>query len=429
MSIQSLLGTDRVRLVPSRLARTRTFIALLALGLAGSALVPPRAVAQDRAMIVIHSFRPTLVDASIALGQTLSANGMVVDLRDPFFGDDVGDLADYTCVWDLRVDDALQAIDEARFQDHLLAGRGLYLSGEHGSFSFRNNSVAAFLSSNGGGPIAMSPIPPPGLTPVDNLEPTNPAHPITGDCLNPVTEVDYSGIGSGSFTNFGTGTWLSGSPVSGGAAAFDPGSLASVPDAHVVVGLDVNYLSAGFAGTLDFQVLNPLIPTQNRQFVQNIAAYLCGFARPEGAKDPRNHGYWHRYCLGSDTIDPGRNGGGRGPGPSRDAASLPANLLVATDAIMAAHGVTTCAALDDGPFSEPRVAALRELATLHLNLQSGYLDCSALVELHPVNDTPGLRVGDALALMEAALAGTDDDALRDAAWIGEHVNNGEAILR
>lgn len=381
-------------------------------------------------MVIINSFRPGLVDAGIAVSQILSNGGMLVDLKDPFPAEDVGDLADYACVWDLRVDYNLYPVDVTRFGDHLRAGdKGLYLAGEHGVFALRNNDVAAFLSSLGGGPIAISPVPPSGSLPLDFLEPANPMHPITGDCLDPVTEVDYSGIGSGQFVNFGTGTWLTGSPAGGGAAVWDPGTLPLAPDSRVVVALDINFMSPGTAGTLDYMVTMPTMPTQNRRFVENMAAYLCGWSRPAGLADPRNHGYWHRYCLGTDTIDPGRNGAGQGPGPSRDAASLPANLLAKVDAAMASHGVSACAALDDGPFSEPRVAALRELATLHFNLESGYLDCRVMIELHPVNDSPNLTVGDAVMLMEAALAGTDDAALRDAAWIGEHVNNGEAILR
>ena len=427
MTIQPSSGIDRVRLVPTRVARTLATSAMLAI--AGFAFLAAPATAQDRAMIIVNSSRPTLVDAGIALAQTLGNNGMLVDLVDPPVAADVGDLADYTCVWDLRVDYELFPSDESRFQSHVMAGHGLYLAGEHGVFSWRNNDVSLFLSNLGGGPVAISPMAPVGFTPVDIFEATNPLHPITGDCLDPVTEVDYSGIGSGQFTNYGTGTWLTGSPTGGGAAAWDPGSLPMAPDAHVVVGLDINYLSPGLAGTLDFEVLAPTMPTQNRQFVQNIAGYLCGFARPVGAAAPRNHGYWHRYCLGTDTIDPGRNGHGNGPGPSKDTPSLPADLLAKVDATLAPYGVTTCPALDDGSFSEPRIAALRELATLQLNLQSGYLDCKVPIELAPVNDTQGLTVGNALQLMEAALAGTDDGALRDAVWIGEHVNNGEAILR
>jgi len=144
---------------------------------------------------------------------------------------------------------------------------------------------------------------------------------------------------------------------------------------------------------------------------------------------PRNHGYWHRYCLGQDAIDPGRNGQGNGPGPKRSHADLPAGLLAGADAAMASHGLGACAALDEGPFSDLRLAALRELSTLHLNLGAGYLKASCPIELHPVDDGEDLTVADAVSLMEALLLDGSDSALHDARWIGEHVANGEALVR
>src|SRR5436190_6702229 len=147
MSTQSLTGTDRVRLVPTRLARTLVTSAMLAV--AGFSLSAVPASAQT-AKVIINSFRPGLIDAGIAVSQILSNEGLAVDLVDapyPSFGYDVGDLADYTCVWDLRVDEELQPIDESRFSDYMIGGGGLYLAGEHGVFSWRNNDVSALLSS------------------------------------------------------------------------------------------------------------------------------------------------------------------------------------------------------------------------------------------------------------------------------------------
>lgn len=416
-----------VRVAAVRLAGSIAAAATIALaGLMATATTVP---AQGRALVVYNSFRTTLVEDAATIEGILTGHGMAVDLRDPFAAEDLGDLSDYQCVWDLRVDYELFPVDDMRFTDYLVGGGGLYLAGEHGVFAWRNDDVAALIDSLGGGPVSVFPIAPSGTTPVDILQPTNPDHPITGGCLDPIGLVDFSGIGCGMFSSLGTGTWLTGSPIGGASAAWDPGSLALAPDAHLVVGLDVNYMSPGDAGTLYFRVLNRSIPTENYQFIDNMAGYLCGFEPPPGNEDPRTHGYWHRFCLGTDTIDPGRNGRGNGPGPSRDSGSLPPGLLGGVDASLAPYGVRTCAALDDGSFSEPRIAALREYATLQLNIQAGYLDCNVPIELRPVVDTDGLTVGDAVQLMKDALALGTDEALRDAIWIGEHVNNGEAILR
>ena len=417
----------RSRTPRSRLVSIVSTAAMLAV--AGN-LATARTGAAAEAKVIINSFRPALVDAATALDGILSSHGMTVEIYDDPGFSDIGDLSAYECVWDLRVDYNLSPTDLTAFNAYANAGTGgLYLAGEHGVFTWRNNDVAAFLDSLGGGPVSISAVPPPGVDPIDIFQPTNPDSPILHNCLGSIGIVDYSGIGCGHFTSNGTGTWLTGGPVFGTSTVWPPGSLGLAPNARIIVGLDVNYLSPGVAGTLDFRVTDPTIPTENRQYVTNIAAYLCGFQPPPGGKDPRTHGYWHRYCLGTDTIDPGRNGGGNGPGPSRDADDLPATLLAGVDAKLAPYDIATCAALDDGSFSEPRIAALRELATLWLNMEAGYLGCGTELELHPVVDTAPLTVQQAVDLIVAALASGDDDALRDAVWIGEHVNNGEAVLR
>jgi hypothetical protein len=144
---------------------------------------------------------------------------------------------------------------------------------------------------------------------------------------------------------------------------------------------------------------------------------------------PHGHGYWHRYCLGADVIDPGRHGDGNGPGPQGRHADLPAGLLAAADAAMAPHGLTACQALDEGPLSDPLLAALRELATIHLNLAAGLLTRTCPVELHPVDDSEDLVVANAIALMEERIADGSVEALHEARWIGEHVVNREALVR
>ena len=160
-----------------------------------------------------------------------------------------------------------------------------------------------------------------------------------------------------------------------------------------------------------------------------LASVPCGpcGGGSEASCDPETHGFWHRECLGADEIDPGRHGGGDGPGPSPRAESYPPTTFAEADADMAPHAIGSCQALDEGPFSDGRRAALRELATIHLNIRAGFLSRSCPVELHPVEDGAGLTVGDAIDLMEARLASGTERDLREARWIGEHVVNGEAL--
>ena len=96
---------------------------------------------------------------------------------------------------------------------------------------------------------------------------------------------------------------------------------------------------------------------------------------------------------------------------------------------MAPWAMTACQALDDGPLSDAALAALRELSTVYLNLAAGMLQLDCRVELHPVDNRSGLVVKDAIDEMLARLALGTEKAYREARWIGEHVVNGEALIR
>ena len=66
------------------------------------------------------------------------------------------DLTGYQQVWDMRYNIALSANDMALYDTFLRNNGYLYLSGEHGGFATRNNSIGAFTSSLGGGTISVS---------------------------------------------------------------------------------------------------------------------------------------------------------------------------------------------------------------------------------------------------------------------------------
>ena len=394
---------------------------LLAAGLAGSAS------AQEALVIYDSSIRPTLVDGAAQLTAMLEEQGLTVDLRDDPTGDP-GDLTGFECVWDLRVDQVPTAIELARFTGLGLYGGSLYLAGENTAFAARNAAIVSVVTDLGGGAVMLDPAGPSGVVPTDIIEPTNPEHPLFAGC-DPVPEVIYDGVANGQFLDAGNGTWLTGTPTSFGAAIWDRGALDFAPEASVVLLLDINWLATDDTGTLDFRVEDRSIPTANRQFAQELIAYQCFGALPSGdcGCRPRNHGYWHRYCLGTDAIDPGRHGRGQGPGPRNGSEDLPPGLLATVDGKLAVHGLEGCQALDEGPFSDPRLAALRELATLEFNLGAGWLNLSCPIELRPVVEDEGLTVRDALDLIAARLADGSDEALREARWIGEHVANGEAL--
>jgi hypothetical protein len=404
----------------------RRFLALTALatclgtaGLAG---------AQTRALILTEDFRAELPEAVNTLSGIMTAQGIEPEIRLPFPFEEIGDLEPYQCVFDLRVDYDIDPVIGARLSQHALRGRGLYMAGEHGAFAFRNDSVANLINGLGGGPVVVSPVFSGSITPRDILEPTNPDHPLSTDC-NAVSEADYDGVENGQFISTGTGTWVTGTPFSSGMASWDSGAIPTAPEARIVVALDINWLAFGPSGTIDWRVLDRTIATENRPLAENLVQFLCTPEVTCGGCEPRTHGFWHRACLGWDAIDPGRRGGGRGPGPSPQTEDFDASLDGAVDGAMAAYGVGGCESLDDGPLSDERLAALRELATLQFNLKSKLLSTSCKVELEPVMSGTGLDVSDAMAEMSRLLGLGDDDSAKAARWIGEHVNNGEALIR
>lgn len=386
------------------------------------------AVAQTRALILTEDFRAELPEAVNTLSGIMTTQGIAPEIRLPFPGEELGDLSPYQCVFDLRVDYAMDPVIGARLQQVAEAGGGLYMAGEHAVFAFRNDSIAGLISGLGGGSIVASPFSSGTFVPRDILEAVNPAHPLATDC-NAVSEVDYDGIDNGHFISMGTGTWVSGNAAEACMVAWGDGQLGAAPAARVVAALDINWLAFGASGTIDWRVTDRTIPTQNRPLAENLVQYLCVPDARCGGCEPRNHGFWHRACLGWDAIDPGRNGGGNGPGPSPQTEEFPATLDAAVDGAMAAYGAGGCESLDDGPFSDERLAALREYATLQFNLKGKLLSMSCPVELDPVMAGVDLKVSDAVAEMQRLLALGDEDSARDARWIGEHVNNGEALVR
>ena len=396
------------------------------------------AQAEDALVLTMAGFSLETETAGNELVAMLESLGYGVELRDPAAGDEIFDIDTFSCVFDVRPELALLPpdwFDDEAMIATLLAGRGVLYVGEHSSFRLRNVAIGEIIETLGGGPISFddTPLPFPAFA-RDLPQPLNPSHPLAAEC-NPVAEIVYDGVDHGRFVETGTGTFVTGAPDSAGAVAWDRGDLPFAPDARLLIVLDVNAFSP--ISTLDFRGEPPpgTVPTENRAFVENAIGWLCG---SPGEPDrnpcafecaPRNHGFWHRWCLGQSVIDPGRFGVGRGPAPSPRHLEIPAATLEKANAAMAPYGLSACDALDAGPFADERLAALRELATLQLNIAAGKLSFGCPVELHPVvRSDDELTVRDAIGLMNAGLADGSRRALREARWIGEHVVNREALL-
>lgn len=397
------------------------------------------AFAEDALVLTMRGFSLDTEMAADELMSILGDLGYSAEIRDPAAGDEIFDIDSFSCVFDLRPELAFLPpdwFDDEAMIATLLAGRGVLYVGEHHEFLQRNQAVADVIETLGGGPVSFDDTPLPFPVFIRDLpQPLNPAHPLADEC-SPVTEFVYDGVDHGRFVETGTGTFVTGGPNSAGAVAWDRGDLAFAADARLLVILDINALSP--LSTLDYRVEPPpaSVPTENRVLLVNSIGWLCGSpGQPDRSPcafecRPRNHGFWHRWCLGQDLIDPGRFGQGNGPDPSPQHLEIPPETLEKANAAMVPYGISACDALDMGPFSDERLAALRELATLQLNVAAGMLSLGCPVELHPVlPKDEELTVRDAIAEINSRLADGSRRALREARWIGAHVVNGEALLR
>lgn len=401
------------------------------------ALAAPVA-AQDALVLTLRGFSLDTEMAGEEIAAVLEGLGYSVEIRDPSAGERIDDIDTFSCIFDVRPE--LSFLPPDWFDDEsmiatLLAGRGVLYVGEHQDFAQRNEAIAEVVETLGGGPLAFDDTPLPFPVVVRDLpQPLNPDHPLSAEC-NPVTEIVYDGVDHGRFTATGTGTHVTGAADAAGAVAWDRGDLPFAADARLLVVLDINAFSP--LSTLDSRIEPPpgTVPTENRVFLVNAIGWLCGSpGEPDRSPcvfecRPRNHGFWHRWCLGQDVIDPGRFGSGRGPFASPQHADIPPETLDKADTAMAPFGISACEALDSGPFSDERLAALRELATIQLNVAAGLLSLGCPVELHPVvRGEDGLTVRDAIREMNERLSDGSRRALRQARWIGAHVVNGEALL-
>jgi hypothetical protein len=93
-------------------------------------------------------------DSHVSVQTELEAAGHTVTYQAGSSGPT--DLTGYQQVWDMRYDTALSSNDMALYDTFLKNSGYLYLSGEHGGFATRNNSISAFTSSLGGGTISVN---------------------------------------------------------------------------------------------------------------------------------------------------------------------------------------------------------------------------------------------------------------------------------
>jgi hypothetical protein len=160
-----------------------------------------------------------------------------------------GGLAGYTAVFDLRFDNfyALTSADVTSYDNYLIGGGSLYLTGENGNFAQRNNSIFSLINGLGGGTFSFVPGCAGFATDTQIQAATAPFNGPNPVATGPLYNCE------GNFNNPGTGQFVttvapfyaqgknSGHPF-GAGVAFAPGTLPGAPDGRLVSVLDSDFM-------------------------------------------------------------------------------------------------------------------------------------------------------------------------------------------
>lgn len=145
------------------------------------------------------------------------------------------DMSTVDQVWDLRINDAISAADQAAYDTFLQNNGFLYLAGENTSFATRNNSISAFVSTLGGGTVTVGGYP-------NNTQNANTIYFPNGETVTYAAAAGIDNTG-------GTGRVLT-SDDSGGATAMmwlgNAGDFGEGYNGTVIVIADINWSQSNF---------------------------------------------------------------------------------------------------------------------------------------------------------------------------------------
>lgn len=176
-------------------------------------------------------------------------------------------LSTYSHIWDIDYNtDQLVTLNSSKYTTYLQGGGALFLIGENSGFPQRNNALATFITSVGGGTISFD-----GAFPVVNTECIMDNQFLLENSNNSVT---FPAIGR--FSSIGTGTNIvftnviyNSYPVGtqGLAVVWKTGSLSNAPKGAIVSVLDVNIWQTTYANT----------PYNGSDFIKNVSLILDRF--------------------------------------------------------------------------------------------------------------------------------------------------------
>jgi hypothetical protein len=142
--------------------------------------------------------------------------------------------------------------------------------------------------------------------------------------------------------------------------------------------------------------------------------------------DPRTQGYWHRQCLGAGLITPGR----MGRGPQEVLEPDFKNLVPSVDTILentvAEFGGTCGGGMDANPPSDPCERALKQYTAFLLNMESGRLQESCVIDLS-VEGCSSTTIGGLVNELAGLINSGDTDNCKQAAACAGTINEHEGV--
>lgn len=169
------------------------------------------------------SFPSTTTPITSTLQSQLTSRGNTVTVSDGV----ATSLSGYDQVWDLRFSNTspLSASDQSQYLSFMQGGGNLFVMGENGGFSTRNNSVLAFISEAGGGSITLR-----GVRSLDAQ---------TFSTNGGIITYDWADVANSA----GTGKFMTTLPDGAGSAiAWETGDLTNAGSGALAVVFDVNFM-------------------------------------------------------------------------------------------------------------------------------------------------------------------------------------------
>ena len=177
------------------------------------------------------------------------------------------DLSSYSHIWDIDYTTNQLPLVSAKYTTYLQEGGAIFILGEHAGFAQRNNTLAAFITSVGGGSVTFDTNFPMIWTycQMDNqflLENSNSS--VMFDATG-----RFSSIGNGTYITTTTDVIINGIytyPIGtgGNAVVWKTGSLTNAPKGAIVSVLDVNIWEPSYSAA----------PNYGTDFIKNVSLIL-----------------------------------------------------------------------------------------------------------------------------------------------------------